>query len=554
VNLVQPLVPKNADGILRVLIPARISTPQQDFAAIASQQDDSDRWLKQAYAGQRDVRRFGEQASGMLADRPSMVEVEELVATGEQDLVLVSELREIYRNPRFQWAFVQHCVDHDTRFISIADNIDTADPNWEIMMHAATMRHGMTVPEARRRVRRKATYSFAQGGMVLKVRYGYRKLSRDEALGGRFGPVGLRIAKVPECTPVIEAMCRRILAGASATAVADWLNDEGVASGPYAPSGQWTRRLVATFLRDPILSGTRTFRKVVHKQVFATGKHRRRPNSEGPEVQAWTELAHLTAERQAEVIAALDARGKARGRGAPAGKASPLYNRPRSRSLWPGQHAVCGACGGLMYRSGDHLRCQNTTSASTRTCWNRVQVDFGEVHRQVIAWLVRVLDEHPDVRGPMAAAAWQEMERVQRRSNRSTRAVDQRIDELKAQAKTLAQAIREGGRMSTLLEELAEVETALKEAQQEQRLAREKGREAGTFASAEEVAGRLDEALLALAQGSLDFADVLRKLIPEFVILPVQALDCDLVRPRARLILRLDPWTPAGQAPRRRSP
>jgi DNA invertase Pin-like site-specific DNA recombinase len=548
VILGQPLVPKNADGILRVIIPGRISTPQQDLEAIASQQEDAERWLRQVYTGPIEVRRLGEQASGMLAIRESMVEAEELINTGEQDLVLASELREIYRNPRFQWAFVQDCIDHDTRVICVADNIDTGDENWEVMMHAAALRHGMAVPESRRRVRRKATYSFSRGGMVLKIRYGYRKLSRDEALSGQFGPKGLRVTKLPECTPVIRAMCERILRGASATAVADWLNEEGIAPGPYVSSGKWTHRLVVALLRDPILSGTRTFRKVVHKQVYGTGRHRRLPNMEGPEMQVAPELAHLLPQEQAEVIAVLDARGKDQGRGVPAGKDSPLWNKPRSRSPWPGQHAVCSACSGLMYRSGAHLRCQNTTSASTRTCWNHVQVEMAFVFAKMIPWLAGVLDQYPGFRIWMAAVAWQEMDRTLRRKQRSSHAVDQRVADLKAQAKTLAQAIRKGGKMTSLLEELAEVEAACQQAQREQQQFLEEYQAVGTFTSPEDVARRLDEALLQMARTSLDFADLLRRLVPEFVIVPVQALGCPQVRPRAKLTLRLDAWTVVGEA------
>ena len=110
-------------------------------------------------------------------------------------MVLVNELREVYRNPRFAWAFVQDCLDHDARVISIADNIDTANEDWEHMMHVACLVHGMAVPETRRRVRRKATHAFIGGGMVMKVKYGYRKLTDEEAQSGQFGPKGLRIAK-----------------------------------------------------------------------------------------------------------------------------------------------------------------------------------------------------------------------------------------------------------------------------------------------------------------------------------------------------------------------
>ena len=45
--------------------------------------------------------------------------------------------------------------------------------------------------------------------------------------------------------------------------------------------------------------------------------------------------------------------------------------------------------------------------------------------------------------------------------------------------------------------------------------------------------------LQALAATSFDFADVLRSVLPEFVIWPAQALDTAQVRPRAKFTLRL---------------
>ena len=75
--------------------------------------------------------------------------------------------------------------------ICIGDNLDTSDENWEITMGAAALRHGLHIPDTRRRVGRTTTHSFHRGGMVQKIRYGYRKLAhKEEADSGQFGPKG----------------------------------------------------------------------------------------------------------------------------------------------------------------------------------------------------------------------------------------------------------------------------------------------------------------------------------------------------------------------------
>ena len=125
---------------------------------------------------------------------------EELITSGRVDVVIAEDLSRIYRNPRLQYDFVQNAVDNGCRVVCIADNLDTGTDHWEVVLGAAAFRHGMFIPDVRRRVRRSATHAFHNGGMVLRVRYGYRRLSKEEAASGHFGSKGLRMAKVPECT------------------------------------------------------------------------------------------------------------------------------------------------------------------------------------------------------------------------------------------------------------------------------------------------------------------------------------------------------------------
>ena len=111
--------------------------------------------------------------------------------------MIAEDLARIYRNPRHQYRFVQDCVDQGTRVICVGDNLDTADENWEITMGAAALRHGLHIPDTRRRVRRTATHSFHKGGMVQKIRYGYRRLSAEEAASAQFGLKGLEDRTAP---------------------------------------------------------------------------------------------------------------------------------------------------------------------------------------------------------------------------------------------------------------------------------------------------------------------------------------------------------------------
>jgi hypothetical protein len=62
----------------------------------------------------------------------------------------------------------------------------------------------------------------------------------------------------------------------------------------------------------------------------------------------------------------------------------------------------------------------------------------------------------------------------------------------------------------------------------------------------EEVGQQLGEVLLQLAETSYEFAGLMRKIITRFEIVPVQAIDSGLVRPRARITLSVEQLRECG--------
>ena len=530
-----PLVPKEPDGPLRVLILGRVSTDRQDLENIEASYAFDEKFLGESYQGPLYLKRLGERGSGLRTDRPTIVEAEDEIATGTWDLVLMEDLSRAYRNPRHQMAFVQNAVDAGTRVICIGDGLDTADPNWEVMLGAAALRHGMFIPDTRRRVKRTAAHAFDRGGMVQKVRYGYRKLGREEAEAGESGPKGLRIARVAECTPVIEEMARRVLAGESYEEVATYLFESGVAAGPYVESGVWSGRVVEALLRSPILHGERVFGVSRIRTKFSTGKKTPERSPTPPATKHYPELAHLSAERHAELLRVMDLRAPAGA--SKGGPGHPLRGKPRSQAPWPAQHPRCAICESTMYRTGLYLKCGDYfLPGGRKACWNHVQVRSDEVRARVLSWVLEHCGRHPSYRSALAGAAWSEFCARRSKQGRADRALDEEIHALEARAKNLARAIGSGGELESLVGELRRVEKALGEA---------RGRRAKAAASAAgpvsraEVEAELDRAVAELAGTSCEFAALMRRVIPEFVIVPVQALDCGQVRPRGRLTLRL---------------
>lgn len=544
-NLVTPLQPKKPESGLRIIIPARISTAGQDLISNLSQHEDVERFLDRVYADRTEIRRLSTRGSGWDPTLETIIQAGELIATGDWDLVIVGELREACRNPKLLWQLVQDCLDSDTRFISIADVIDTADDNWEMMMHAACFRHGMAVPETRRRVKRVATTSFALGGMVLKIKFGYRKLTREEADSGQFGPKGLRIMKLSEWTHALHQMRKMVLKRLSYEQVCDWLEDEGVPPGPYVTSGKWSGYLVKNLLKDRILSGRRQFRKEVSKFIYGTGAHEARANPK-PELQEWPELAHFTVEEHDELLKVMDEIAKGARDRQKVGRESTLYKVPRARSLSPGQMVRCGICGGLMYRYGENLKCQNALGRGPAECWNHVLVSISELHTKVLPLVLGYLDTVPEARAIVVSSAWSECQRVRGRQNRTTATISDQIGILEKEARNLAKAVRLGDNLDSLVRELKETEIQLSELRSERDRLKDEGKSAGGYDSEAELLADLPRVLDWLANTSREFAEILRRMIPSFVVFPVQALDCGLVRPRARITISAAAWAAEG--------
>ena len=131
------------------------------------------------------------------------------------------------------------------------------------------------------------------------------------------------------------------------------------------------------------------------------------------------------------------------------------------------------------------------------------------------------------------------MKRIVRQREQADGDVGRRISTLKKQAANLARAIAQGGELDALLAQLRLVNDGLEKARREEAKSTAAAAAGQAFASREWVESRLDEALVSVPATSFEFADLMRRIVPEFLIQPVQALDTPFVRPRAQLTLRL---------------
>jgi site-specific DNA recombinase len=232
----------------------------------------------------------------------------------------------------------------------------------------ASMRHEMYNADTGKRIRRSLRNRFQQGCVVQAVVFGYIK------------PPGAKtdaeLSKDPDAEPIFQEIFRKLEDGASYSAVADWLNDNGVKPGPAARTPRWTCSLVTQLVHNPILKGVRLRNKKISKRVNETG-HRKSITAPACErlERNCPHLAFIEAARYDGLIALLDERN-ARFRRKGVGGVDTRKNTPKKRTVWPGQHLDCGICGRPFVYGGhgqkDHLIC---SGAQQYRCWNAFTVD-----------------------------------------------------------------------------------------------------------------------------------------------------------------------------------
>ncbi|PHR90016.1 MAG: hypothetical protein COA78_35480 [Blastopirellula sp.] len=538
-----PLVPKVPGSPLHAIILGRLSKPknteEETQQTIESSYAFTERFLADVYKGPIETYYLGEQVSGYVADRPTILEAVRLMNTGTIDVVISEDLSRVSRNPAHQHSFVQDCVDAKTRLICIADGLDTADDNWEMMLSTAALRHGLYVPDTRRRVKRTATHAFNLGGMVLKCKAGYLKLSREKALTGEFGPEGLRIMKDPVFSQHIPEIRRQLMKTGCLAKVVRWLNKKEIPTGPYAKGDKWNRNLLKGLLRDPILHGTRSFRKTLYVQIYKTGHYDREVNG-NPERDSVPELSYMTLEEQDSM---LDAVGLTIDWGVEdeTKQQGPRKNVRVCQSYFPGQSATCGICGGRMLIFGHFLKCTNSLELNGQTCWNHVQVDIQRTRDTLLSWVLEEFSNDSDARRLLIDAAWKESQLHQKKQNSETSYIEKELKDLLKQQENLSKAIANGGELEGLLTALQSVEARIVIKRKKLKDAVATTSVSQQLLSRELVDAHAYEALKKLMAISYDFADVMRAIFPKFVIQPIQALDTGQVYPRGKLV-----FSPSG--------
>lgn len=436
-----PLTPRD-DRVLRVLIIARISTVHQDPRSLDDQRALCERYVRDHYPGEIHIEVIAGRGSGEFLDRQELLDAETAVESRRFDLVVVEDLGRVCRRNR-AIDFIEGCEDAASRMIAINDNIDTAR-DWRMNAFFASFKHEMSNKDTAARIRRSLRNRFVNGGVVMTFPYGYVKPP------GASSDADVR--KDPAAEPVIDELFSRLEAGATYAEAADWLNAQGVPTGEWAANPKWDGRMVGRLVHNPILKGVRVRNVKVTRRVNKSGRRRSVAAPPGERLErSVSHLAFVDAARYDRLVARLDADNSHYARGRAAARPDERAGVSKKRTVWPGQHAVCGVCGQLMYWGG-HGQAGRMMCSGARdyACWNAATFDGSDSARRLAAAVLSAAEDLPGFdaafRKKVEAAA------ADRRSGRedALRKVEANLRELGRELDNLSDAVAKMGFSPTL--------------------------------------------------------------------------------------------------------
>ncbi len=527
--------PENGHTLI-VGVVARISGCQnQKELSLEDQVDHAKEGVAELYDGPIEYRVIATKGKGKRLDRPELAEVEAMLRSRELDLLVMDDVGRFVRGTAAKdlWGVA---VDHGTRCIAPNDCLDTADANWEEDTIAACRDHVAHNAHTSKRIKQKQMNRFRRRGEATAAPI-FGVVKPDGAKSYDEWHVDDRMYGEKTAVEWIregKALLSRTL---DCSAVADFFNKSDVPTGPCAKGNKWTGRLVRGLYSNTILKGMPYRDKRMTVKHHETGRRIPVDNPDGPSFYEVPHLAIINADEFDEHEHRLREKNARLGRRESGG---PFTRGPRTRTRFPGQHAVCWYCGRQLVWGAngkkDALMCNGSRE---HRCWNSIGVPGGLLAGRIVdRILLRLdaLDGFDDQWADLVRSTYED--RVDVGRERSQLSADR--DRLESFRKNLVDAIAEYGirdEFADRLEELDERERDLE--RRERLLERRAAEEPGLPGSVAELREEFDESLHRLAIDSWQMG-LLRQLVPSIHVYTVRLCDgTGHPLPRARVVVDL---------------
>lgn len=488
----------------RVLVVSRISTRNQDPAALSGQQSVCQTYIERVLRGPFVFQQLSSRGSGEILDRQELFDLELIIENKEVDVIVAEDLGRIMRRMR-AFDICEMCEDQEIRLIAINDHIDTSRSDWRLAALFASMKHENGNKDTSERIIRQMNYDFLNGGVLQHVPFWIIK------------PAGCRIDTElflddARKALILEAI-ERYRNGQSLTEVACWLVSLGI-------EGMNARRLRRLF-SSRILAGERIRGQTFVKRKNKDGRRRRHVNKQ--EKILVRPVPHL-AIMNIEAFNALQHLLKVRGEPIAIGrKESALNIGPRKPSAFPARRCVCGVCGRIWYWGGHgqttHMSCSGEREYA---CWCTATFD-GKDGRDRIGDAVMALAANVDLYAPLLTlTVKEEMAKVGDTVADELKTRESDLAKLAAEADRVTAAIRKAGPLEMLLADASRLQDAMNGLHYEIDRLRRSPRRVVDVPPIETLITMAVDAMRALLSEPATVTPEIDRLIPSIMLFPVQ--------------------------------
>jgi hypothetical protein len=309
--------------------------------------------------------------------------------------------------------------------------------------------------------------------------------------------------------------------------------------GKYARAERWDGHSVKRFYENPILKGFpwRGSRHTVKHNE--TGRRISVRNPKGPTYYQCPHLAHVDPARFDRVNALLREKNKNHAR-KPIDGTDLRWRVPRKRTRFPGQFATCWYCGRDFVWGGNGVKNDLMGSGARGwECWNSISFNGPLAVKKLVDVILaelHKLDGFADQFSQRVAAARNGQASDQTERRRRLETEERALQQTKA---NLVEAIGQLGARPMFAEKIAELDQKEKHlAWERQRLDSARTSRLELPDSIADLRALLEEQFRELALTSYEFGDLMRQLVPQFVVYTVRL--CDGGHPKLRAKVKLN--------------
>ena len=341
------------------------------------------------------------------------------------------------------------------------------------------------------------------------------------------------VSKLPDAEAVYDHWFTMLENGENYRAVADWLNDNDIPTGPYCRSDKWNGRMVQRLTFNPILKGERVRNNRVAVRVNKTGRSKTRKAPPGHRLSRMVpHLAFIEPERYDRVIRLLKRRN-AKYKRSESERNDPRAGIPKRHTRFPGQLCRCGVCGRLFVFGGhgkkDRLMC---TGARDHACWNAMTISGPDVAKKVSDQIRQTIERMEGF--DLGWVAEYEMQRkcFSKKKDGELESLQKELASTNRMLANQSAALDKIGASDSIVARIKELDELVSELQDKIGVAEKELALRPDLPSLDEIKSISTEIFNELSIESVEFANLMRKAITDFYVLPYQLADGGHVQPR----------------------